>query len=191
MQKNYRWCEWNALRESPSQLLSGSQEVFWSLAISSGSAQDSKIRTGLNCGIPRILASSRAEPFFRRSGGSCTYRHRLKKQTDPLPDSGVKSCSVITLPHGGTQFNQHDLVDYIRSFKPQRDYIIIGKEQTVLARHRKKMSLDYWLRQQSRYQDTMQAVDSVIDALVTTGLFARDKRLCPESRRDCNALRLT
>ncbi len=104
---------------------------------------------------------------------------------------GVKSYSLIALPHGGNQFNEHDLVDYIRSFKPQRDYIIIGKERTVLARHRKKMSLDYWLRQRSPYEDTMQAVDSIVDALVTTGLFVRDKRPCPESRRDCNALRLT
>jgi len=98
---------------------------------------------------------------------------------------------VIDLPYGGAQFNEHELVGYIRSFSPPRDYIIVGKPRDALATHRKKASLDYWLRQRSRHPDTMQAVDSVIDDLVATGLFvAEDRLLCPESGRYCKGLRL-
>jgi len=98
---------------------------------------------------------------------------------------------VIDLPYGGAQFNEHDLVDYIRGFTPPRDYIIIGKQKDVLARHRKKTSLDYWLRRRSRHPDTLQAVDSVIDALIATKLFVVENDLfCPESHRFCKGLRL-
>ncbi len=97
----------------------------------------------------------------------------------------------IALPYGDAQFNAHDLVDYIRSFTPPRDYIIIGKQKDALVRHRKKTSLDYWLRRRSRRPDTMQAVDSVVYALVATKLFVLESDLlCPESHRHCKGLRL-
>lgn len=100
---------------------------------------------------------------------------------------------MIDLPYGGgARFDEQDLVDYIRSFTPTRDYIIIGKQTDVLAKHRKKYSLDYWLRQRCPNRDTMQAVGSVIDALVATGLFvADDHLLCPDSRGYCKGLRLS
>ena len=96
---------------------------------------------------------------------------------------------MIDLPHGGgPRFNEHDLVDYLRA---SRDYIIIGAQKDVLAKHHKPNSLDYWLRKRSRRPDTMQAVDSVIDALVATGLFTKeDSLLCPDSGRKCKGLRL-
>jgi hypothetical protein len=97
---------------------------------------------------------------------------------------------MIDLPYGDGQFDERDLVDYIRSFRPPRNYIIIDKQKDALANHRKKTSLDYWLRQRSRRPDTMQAVESVIEYLVATGLFERDDHLlCPESRRYCKGLR--
>jgi hypothetical protein len=108
----------------------------------------------------------------------------------PRHDGRMPSRSMIDLPYGDAQFNEHDLVDYIRSLKPPRNYIIIGKQKDALVNHRKKTSLDYWLRQRSRRPNTMQAVESVIDDLVATGLFERDEHLfCPESRRYCKALR--
>jgi hypothetical protein len=99
---------------------------------------------------------------------------------------------VVDLPHGGgTQINEHDLVDFIRASCPPRNYIIGGASKLALAKHPKKHSLDYWLRQRSRYQDTMQAVPSVIAALVATGLFvAEDELLCPDTHRRCKGLRL-
>jgi hypothetical protein len=99
---------------------------------------------------------------------------------------------MIGLPlGGGAVFNEHDLVDYIRAFRPPRDYIIIGADKVVLAKHRKPHSLDYWLRQRSRNQNTMQAVSSVINDLVATGLFVvEDDLTCPDSHRRCKGLRL-
>lgn len=101
---------------------------------------------------------------------------------------------MIDLPHGGgVRFNEHDLVDYIRASRPPRDYIIQGQVKTTLSKHPKQHSLDYWLRKHySRHPNTMQAVTSVIDALVATGLFfAEEKLLCPDSRRYCKGVRLT
>lgn len=100
---------------------------------------------------------------------------------------------MIDLPHGGgARVNEHDLVDFVLAFKPPRDYIILGASHVALAKYHKKHSLEYWLRQRSQYRDTTQAVESVIDALVATGLFvAEDKLLCPESHRKCKGLRLS
>src|ERR1019366_992142 len=98
----------------------------------------------------------------------------------------------MELKHGGgAQFNENDLLDHIRASHPPRDYIIIGAQKDVLAKHHKPNSLDYWLRKCSRRPDTMQAVDSVIDALVATGLFTKEDNLpCPDSGRKCKGLRI-
>lgn len=101
---------------------------------------------------------------------------------------------MVDLPHGGgAQINELELVDFIRASRPPCNYIIGGGSKVVLAKHRKKHSLDYWLRQHcGSYQDTMQAVPSVIKALVATGFFvAEDKLLCPDSHRLCKGLRLS
>lgn len=100
---------------------------------------------------------------------------------------------MIDLPHGGgARINEHDLVDFVLAFKPPRNYIILGASHVALAEYHKKHTLDYWLRQGSRHPDTTQAVESVIDALVATGLFVdEEKLLCPESHRICRGLRLS
>lgn len=100
---------------------------------------------------------------------------------------------MIDLPHGGgARFNEHDLVDFVLAFEPPRNYIIIGASHVTLARYQKKDTLDYWLRGRSRRRDTTQAVESVIDALVSTGLFVDEENLlCPESHRRCRGLRLS
>jgi hypothetical protein len=100
---------------------------------------------------------------------------------------------VIDLPHGGgARINEHELVDFVLAFKPPRSYIIVGASHVALAKYHKKRTLDYWLRQHSQYPDTTQAVESVIDALVATGLFVDEEQLlCPESHRKCRGLRLS
>ena len=100
---------------------------------------------------------------------------------------------MIDLPHGGgARFNEHDLVDFVLSFKPLRKYIIIGASHVALAKYRKKNTLDYWLRGQTQYRDTTQAVETVIKELVATGLFVDEEQLlCPESHKKCRGLRLS
>jgi len=98
---------------------------------------------------------------------------------------------VIDLPHGGGgRFSEYDLVEHIRAAKPPRDYIIQGQADRKLAQH-PKHSLDCWLRKFSRYKDTKQAVNSVIDDLLATGLFVLVKKLrCPDSGSYCKGIRL-
>jgi hypothetical protein len=106
---------------------------------------------------------------------------------------GCNNRFVVDLPHGGgARINELDLVDFIRASRLPRNYIIGGASKVTLAKHHKKHSLDYWLRQRSQYPNTMQAVPTVIDALVATGLFiAEDKLPCPDSHRYCKGLRLS
>lgn len=93
---------------------------------------------------------------------------------------------MISLPYGG-QFDESDLVKHIRA--SNRKYIIQGQQAVALKDHTKPNSLDYWLRQFGLNQDTKQAENTVIDALVATGLFKRASGLsCPDSGRPCKGL---
>jgi hypothetical protein len=95
---------------------------------------------------------------------------------------------MIKLPYGG-QFDENDLVAYVKA--SGRDYIIQGQQAASYASHTKPKSLDYWLRQHASNRDTKQAENSVLDALVATGLFRIEKQLdCPDSGRKCKGLRL-
>ncbi|BBL76346.1 hypothetical protein [Methylomagnum ishizawai] len=95
---------------------------------------------------------------------------------------------MIDLPYGG-RFDEHGLVAHIRA--SGRDYIIQGQQKGALAEHPKPHSLDYWLRQFARNPDIKQAENSVMDALVATGLFVVEHHLtCPDSGRPCKGLRL-
>lgn len=95
---------------------------------------------------------------------------------------------MINLPYGGN-FDEHDLVKHIKG--TGRDYIIQGQQAVSLGEHTKLQSLDYWLRQFGKNPDTKQAENSVLDALVATGLFEIiSKLICPESGKKCKGLRL-
>lgn len=95
---------------------------------------------------------------------------------------------MITLPYGG-QFDENALVSHIR--KSKRNYIIQGQQKEPRARHTKPQSLDYWLRQFGLNEDTKQAENSVVDALVATGLFKKKDNLrCPDSGRLCKGIEL-
>lgn len=95
---------------------------------------------------------------------------------------------MIDLPYGG-RFSERRLIAFIRS--SGMDYIVQGQQSVALLSHTKPHSLDYWLREFARNQDTKQAQNSVIDALVATGLFRRARRLrCPATGRMVKGLRL-
>ncbi|MDO9579032.1 MAG: hypothetical protein Q7J06_00445, partial [Bacteroidales bacterium] len=79
-----------------------------------------------------------------------------------------KEKQMIKLRYGG-KFNERDLIKHIRGSK--RDYIIQGQQNVSFSKHTKPNSLDYWLRQFGLNQNTTQAVNSVINDLVATGLF--------------------
>lgn len=95
---------------------------------------------------------------------------------------------MIQLKYGG-EFDEHDLVAFIKS--SGRDYIIQGQQACTLANHLKPQSLDYWLRTKAANPDTKQAENSVLEALIATGLFAVDNHLrCPDKKTICKGLRL-
>ena len=100
--------------------------------------------------------------------------------------------TLIELPEGGSgaSCNARDLVGYIE--RSGCNSIVIGAQQDVLAKHRKKYSLDYWLRVNcTDRSNTMQATGELVDRLVGTGLLYRDKVIDPHTGRRVNGLRLS
>ena len=96
----------------------------------------------------------------------------------------------ISLPHGGAGavFNAADLKKHL--LENGRSYIIQGGRNCALSAHPKPSSLDCWLRERVRYRDTKQAAASVVDALVTTGMFRRGRFICPDSGWLCKGIEL-
>lgn len=98
---------------------------------------------------------------------------------------------AIELPYGGpgAKFYVNDLTDHI--IGRGRDYIIQGQVHCRLADHPKPQSLDVWLRQNfTNRKDVAQAVNKVIDELVSTGLFAEEELTCPDSGDLCKGIKL-
>jgi hypothetical protein len=96
---------------------------------------------------------------------------------------------MISLPYGRA-FNEQALVSYIHT--TGRNYIIQGQQNCSFANQSKPQSLDYWLRQNYAINpDTRQAENSVLNALVNTGLFTvQIKLLCPDKGTYCKGIRL-
>jgi hypothetical protein len=98
----------------------------------------------------------------------------------------------IKLPYGepGAGFEVSQLISHIRS--TGRDYIIQGQRHCTFHEHTKPHSLDMWLRTEcTTRRETCQAVNSVVDELVASGLFEIVESLpCPDSGRLCKGLRL-
>ena len=97
----------------------------------------------------------------------------------------------IALPHGapGAGFDATDLKDHM--LKKNIRYMIQGQQACTLANHTKPHSLDYWLRtQHAGRRDTKQAVNSVIEQVVSTGIFYQGHFICPDSGRMCKGIAL-
>ncbi len=95
---------------------------------------------------------------------------------------------MIALPYSG-QFDEYDLLDHITA--SGRDYIIQGQQAAARANYTKPHSFDYWLRRLGHNADTKQAENSVLAALVATGLFVIvDDLLCPGSGIRCKGIRV-
>ena len=100
---------------------------------------------------------------------------------------------MIRLPHGGPGacFDEQELIDYIKS--KSREHIIQGQQRCTLEKHTKPNLLDYWLRvNHSRGKaDTKQAVNEVVEQLISTGKFAIAEDLaCPDTGQKCKGLRI-
>lgn len=81
------------------------------------------------------------------------------------------------------------LVEHLKSLG--RDYIIQGQVNCKLSDHPKPHSLDVWLRKNtSGNHDTKQALNEVIDELVSSGRFEEGRFICPDSGRVCKGIRL-
>lgn len=98
----------------------------------------------------------------------------------------------IFLPHGGNNsaFYLYELVDYFKNNK--LPFMIIGNTHVSLKKHKKKDSFDMWLRNhsslKSNAKNTCQAVNSVINNVISSGLFNIEKHVCPITRKKCRAL---
>ena len=84
--------------------------------------------------------------------------------------------TIVELPEGGPG-SVCDAKDLVRHIQCQGStYIVIGAQKDALARHKKRHSLDYWLRANcTERSDTMQATTEMVDRLVGTGLFHEAK----------------
>lgn len=99
--------------------------------------------------------------------------------------------TFIKLPHGGkgAGFCVSQLIAHIRS--TGRDHIIQGQQHATRENHTKQQSLDVCLRQNfTNKEDVAQAVNRVIEDLVSTGLFTEGKLICPDSDRSCKGVKL-
>ena len=96
---------------------------------------------------------------------------------------------MINLINGGA-FDENLLISHIRD--SERDFIIQGQQSCSFAKHTKPQSLDYWLRTNgASNQDTKQAQNEVVAALVETGNFEFVEDLpCPDSNEPCKGIRL-
>ena len=94
---------------------------------------------------------------------------------------------IIGLPYGGGgKFDACELVKHIR----ESGFIVQGQQAASMDKHTKPHSLDYWLRHFARNRDVKQAVNSVCQDLVKTGLFVEDYVNCPVTDRRVRGLRL-
>ncbi|MBI3694486.1 MAG: hypothetical protein HY238_06565 [Acidobacteria bacterium] len=135
--------------------------------------------------------------------GKALKPDKRKHPTTPMPKSplldqpntrGAQDSNRntrIMLPYGGAKghFEANELVRYL--IESGRNYIIQGQVNCRLAAHPKPGSLDVWLRRNfADNPDTKQAVNQVVQQLVSTGLFEEGRFLCPDSGQPCKGIRL-
>jgi hypothetical protein len=97
---------------------------------------------------------------------------------------------MIELTYGG-RFDVRKLVQYIKTTRELRTFIVQGQKSVTLDNHPKKLSLDVWLRRQKGVdKDLKQADNAVIQKLIATRLFKAVRVACPESGKKCKGLEL-
>jgi hypothetical protein len=109
----------------------------------------------------------------------------------PLRSAALDSKILIRLPLGrpGARFDAGKLVEHLNAVG--RHYIIQGQTNCALAVHPKPQSLDVWLRKNFAHEPNMkQAVNEVLEQLISSGLFEEGKFLCPDSGHQCKGIRL-
>lgn len=95
----------------------------------------------------------------------------------------------ISLPYGNNSFDSDDLKEHIR--RKGWVYIIQGQTNRRRIDHPKPNSLDCWLRDNyAQNPDTKQAVNEVIEALVSTGDFAEGEFNCHDTGRRCKGIKI-
>lgn len=114
-----------------------------------------------------------------------------QKKSDLLSADG----SSITLPHGGgTQLNIADLIDYFLSNSIAKLAINQRAQRFDLYPDNQRATLDPLIRwnclKNTPYLNTMQSVQSFIDALVSTGIFKRTTHFFPIFTRSVNAIEI-
>ncbi len=148
------------------------------------------------CDLDRFLMmfGKELKAMGRRSGRSQASKPPERPSSRGFSGSQREQIGMkrsIVLPFGGAAaaFAVDSLVEHLNDSK--RDYIIQGQTNCGLSVHPKPHSLDYWLRQNfTTNRDTKQAVNEVIDRLVSTGLFEEGRFPCPDSGRMCKGIRL-
>ena len=87
----------------------------------------------------------------------------------------------------GSCFDSAQLMNHIK--KSGREFVIQGQKKCKFHEHTKPQSLDYWLRSNiANNKDTMQATNQVIEQLVSTGIFAIGRFICPDTGRECKGI---
>ena len=118
------------------------------------------------------------------------YQVRLDECNWGYRDGGGLNVS-IRLPFGGpdAKFDVDRLVEHLKD--SGREFIIQGQAHRALSVHPKPRSLDVWLRRNfASNPDIKQAVNEVIDQLVSTALFEKGQFVCPDSGRLCKGIKL-
>ena len=99
---------------------------------------------------------------------------------------------LILLPHAGkgVNFKLSELVKYFKSKK--LPFMVIGSSHVSYANHKKKHSLDIWLRNRPVVKrvakNTCQSANSVIKQILATGIFKVQPCVCLTSGRLCKSL---
>lgn len=103
-------------------------------------------------------------------------------------DDSMEIMIDLPYPPPTVPFRVGNLVEHVRTL-PGRQ-ILIGSQIVTYNNHTKKYSLDCWLRRLLQNSDTCRSVDSVVNAIVATGLFERVKIVDPLTHGTCKGLRL-
>jgi hypothetical protein len=140
-----------------------------------------------------VPSEGELDRFLMMFGKGLKAQQRPMNSKFPTPraSSGHQGEETYEKRLGGTPFDTaiDRLVEHLKTLG--RDYIIQGQVNCKLSAHPKPQSLDVWLRKNIRGNpDTKQAVNELVDQLVSSGRFKEGRFTCPDSGRICKGIRL-